>query len=106
MEAYKSKATAALVLGIISVALSFLSSFFYPAIAGLACGIIALVLGIQIKKAGQTEGFEVSGNAKAGYVLGIIGVILNAIMFVMCVVVLGAAGIFASQLGNYSNFIG
>jgi hypothetical protein len=101
MEAYKGKATAALVLGIISVALAW---FGYSAIAGLACGIIALILGIQIKKAAQAEGFEVSGNAKAGYVLGIIGVILNAIMFVTCVLVLGTLGAAANQLSNFSNF--
>ncbi len=103
MEAYKGKATAALVLGIISVALAW---FGYSAIAGLACGIIALVLSIQIRKAAQAEGFEVNGNAKAGYVLGIIGVILNAITFVTCVLILGTFGAIAGQLGNYSNFIG
>lgn len=98
MEAYKGKATAALVLGIISVALAW---FGYSAIAGLICGIIALVLGIQLRKAAQTEGFELNGNAKAGFVLGIIGVALNSIMFVTCVLIVGAFGAAASQLGSY-----
>lgn len=97
MEAYKGKATAALVLGIISVALAW---FGYSAIVGLVCGIIALVLGIQIRKAGQAEGFELTGNAKAGFVLGIIGVILNAVMFVACVLIIGAFGAAAGALGN------
>ena len=99
MEAYKGKATAALVLGIISVALAW---FGYSAIAGLVCGIIALVLGIQIRKAGQAEGFEISGNAKAGFVLGIIGVILNAVMFVACVLIIGAFGAAAGALSNFA----
>ncbi|MCE5235423.1 MAG: hypothetical protein ABFC62_12920 [Clostridiaceae bacterium] len=86
MEAYKGKSTAALVLGIVSVALAW---FGYSALVGLACGIIALVLGIQIRKAGQAEGFEPNGNAKAGYILGIIGLIINAVMFVTCALVMG-----------------
>lgn len=98
MEAYKGKATAALVLGIISVALAW---FGYSAIAGLICGIIALVLGVQLRKAAQAEGFELNGNAKAGFVLGIIGTILNAVMFVTCVLVLGAISAAAGDLSQY-----
>ncbi|HMM32569.1 MAG TPA: DUF4190 domain-containing protein [Clostridia bacterium] len=103
MEAYKGKATAALVLGIISVGLAW---FGYSAIVGLVCGIVALVLGIQLRKAAQAEGFELNGNAKAGFVLGIIGTILNAVMFVTCVLVLGALGAAAGGLSQYYNYMG
>lgn len=100
MDAYKGKATAALVLGIIGVALAW---FGYAALGGLVCSIIALVLAIQIKKAGQAQSFEVTGAVKAAFVLGIIGVILNALMFVICVVVAGIVGAAVGAAGSSFN---
>lgn len=94
MEAYKSKATASMVLGIISCALAW---FGYLSIGGLICGIIALVYGVQIRKAGEAEGFQVSDQAKAGFIMGIIGVILNGIFFIACVACAGIVGAAASS---------
>ncbi len=92
MQTYNGKATASMVLGIISVALALFATYIYPAVAGLICGIIGLVLAIQIRKAGQTEGFELSGTAKAGFVLNVISVALNALMFLACVACVGLVG--------------
>lgn len=83
----KSKATASLVCGIISVVFAWLS---YLTVVGLILGIVAIVLAVQAKK----EGFE-GGLQKAGLVLGIIGVVLCSITFVactLCVICVGAAG--------------
>lgn len=83
----KSKATASLVCGIISVVFAW---FGYSAIVGLILGIVAIVLAVQAKK----EGFE-GGLQKAGLVLGIIGAVLCGVMFVactLCVICVGAAG--------------
>ena len=62
MEQKNGKATAALVLGIIS-----LIGICIP-IAGIICGIIAIVLAVLAKKEGSTDGKQ-----KAGMILGIIG---------------------------------
>ncbi len=89
MEQYKGKATASLVLGIVAVVLGWFGFF---AIAGLVCGIIGLVMSIGVRKAAQAEGFELSGSAKAGFVLSIIGVILCGVLFIACVACAGAIG--------------
>ena len=65
MEQKNGKATAALVLGIIS-----LIGICIP-IAGIICGIIAIVLAVLAKKEGSTDGKQ-----KAGMILGIIGLSL------------------------------
>jgi len=72
----KGQAIASLVLGIVSVVLSFCG---WLAILGLVCGIVALVCASMSKKAGFTGGIRT-----AGFVLGIIGVVLCAI-FTACV---------------------
>ena len=87
-----NKATISMVLGIISVVLAW---FGYGAIAGVATGIVAIVLAIQCKK----EGFE-SGQRTAGFVLGIIGTILSGVLFVACVACVAcAAGL--SSMSSY-----
>lgn len=82
IDVYKSKATASMVLGIVSVSLLALSRGL--ALPALVCAIVGLVLAIQIRKAAKLEGFELTSNAKAGYVLGIIGLVLNALVLVAC----------------------
>lgn len=77
MEKYTlPNSTAALVLGILSV----VTCCCYGVI-GLPLGIVALVLGNKAMKTynEQPENYKGEGNAKAGKVLGIIGIVLNLI---------------------------
>ncbi len=92
----KGKATAALVLGIVAL----IGAFLMP-IIGLICGIIALVMAGKAKK----EGY-VGGAATAGKILGVIGIILSVVFFVLAVVV--GVAIFSSpevqqELSNVLN---
>ena len=75
-------AIASLVLGILSIILSFLG---YATIAGLVLGIVGVVLGAKARKEAQT------GLATAGFVCSIIGVILCAIGLVCVLACAGAA---------------
>jgi hypothetical protein len=86
MEPYNNKATASLVLGIISLVCIW---FGYSALVGIACAIVGLVFAIQIRKASQEEGFTPSSMATAGLVLCIIGLSLCAIVFITCVTCVG-----------------
>ncbi|MGV8905157.1 MAG: hypothetical protein ACOH15_01015 [Acetobacterium sp.] len=82
MEQYNGKATASLVLGIISLVCVW---FGYFTLIGIACGIVGLIFGIQIRKAAQLEGFALSATANAGFILSIIGLSLCALAFIACV---------------------
>ena len=82
MEQKNGKATAALVLGIIS-----LIGICIP-IAGIICGIIAIVLAVLAKKEGSTDGKQ-----KAGMILGIIGIVISIIMWNVNAVILAGSGI-------------
>ena len=77
----KGLGIAGLVLGIVSIVLGFLGTFF--SIAALPMAIVGLVLSVnggkQLKAAGQPAGV-----ATAGLVLGIIAVVLTGIMFFTC----------------------
>ena len=66
MEQKNGKATAALVLGIISLIGICIT------IAGIICGIIAIILAVMAKKEGSTDGKQ-----KAGMILGIIGIVIQ-----------------------------
>lgn len=81
--ANNNKATASLVLGIISLVCIF---FGYSTIVGIITGVIGLVLGIQAKK--ETP----SGMATAGIVLSVIGLVLCALGFLACVACIGVFG--------------
>ncbi len=87
MDNYNNKAIASLVLGIVSLVSV---CFIYISLIGIACGVIGLIFGIQIRKAGQLEGFKPSGVATAGFVLSIIGLGLSALEFT-CVTCVGLA---------------
>ena len=93
-------ATASLVLGIISIPTCVICYFSFG-IVGLTCGIIAIVLGSKASKVYQENPsiYNVSSynNAKAGRICGIIGVILNAILFLILIIYLIAAGTMISS---------
>ncbi len=90
MEQKNGKATAALVLGIVS-----LIGICVP-IAGIICGIIAIVLASMAKKEGA-----VNGKQKAGLILGIIGIVISIVMWIVNAVILAGSGIL-DQLTNLS----
>lgn len=81
------KATASLVLGIISL-IVLIIGFAFPGashLVGVALSIIGLVLGIQAKKEDPEN-----GQAKAGVVINIVGLILNALVFISCALCVGS----------------
>lgn len=80
-------ATASMICGIISLVFIF---FNYSTIVGMILAIIAIVLSVNAKKSGYTGGMQ-----KAGLILGIISVALNALMFISCVI---CAGLFVGML--------
>ena len=80
----KGAATASMVLGIISVVLWF---FGYSAIVSVILGVVGLILAGNAKKAGFMGGIRT-----AGFVLSLIGLIGGALVFIACVVVVGAIG--------------
>ncbi|MBC3803603.1 hypothetical protein GH808_04045 [Acetobacterium fimetarium] len=92
MEQYNNKATASLVLGIISLVCIW---FGYSALIGIVCAIVGLVFAVQIRKASQEEGFTPSAMATAGLVLCIIGLALCAVGFVVCVTCVGCVSMAA-----------
>lgn len=81
-------AVASLVLGIVSVVISFFGLFWI----GLITSIIGLVLGIKARKTAP------SGMATAGFVLSIIGLVLSGIMLVACV---GCVGVLSNLEVQY-----
>lgn len=89
----KSKAIAALVLGIVAIVLPI------PVI-DLVCGILAIVLAVRAKREGFTGGLQV-----AGFVLGIVGTIYSAVftLAVTCTVcaAIGTAGMFYEEIVWY-----
>ena len=52
------------------------------------CGIIAIVLAVMAKKEGSTDGKQ-----KAGMILGIIGIVISIIMWIVNAVILAGSGI-------------
>ncbi|MGI6175229.1 MAG: hypothetical protein ACOYJC_03510 [Christensenellales bacterium] len=82
MDPFKGKATASMVLGIISCSLWI---FGYGAIAAIVCGIIGLVLAIQVRKGYEAAQMKPTGIATAGLVLSLIGTALSAIIFISCI---------------------
>lgn len=87
-------ATASLILGILSI-----PTCFCYGLLGLILGIIAVVLGKKAKKvyAENPEMYTGIGNAKAGYITGIIGIVLGVLYIVMVVVAISMFGWAALQ---------
>lgn len=83
MEQKNGAATAATVLGIVSLILAILGGIMFGVIgAGIALvlGIVAVVLGINAKKA--TGGVK----GQAGFVCGLLGIVFAAIFAVGCAI--------------------
>jgi hypothetical protein len=78
--------TAAFVLGIVSIVLSWT---FY---IGLPCGIVGLVLSIKQKAIGQTK----LGNT--GFILSIIGTVLSTLSLLFILFILGSALFLAGSI--------
>ncbi len=76
-----NKATASLVLGIVSLVFIFFNMY---AFVGIILAIIGLVLGIQVQKESPEN-----GTAKAGVILCIIGLALCALSFIACALCVG-----------------
>ena len=81
----KGKATASLVLGIVSLVTACLG---WGALIGIGTAIAGLVLGTQAKK--ELPAGYPNGSAKAGVICSIIGLVLSGIVFVSCVICAGA----------------
>jgi hypothetical protein len=94
----KGKATASLVLGIISVVCWF---FGYSAIISVILGVIGLILAGKARK----EGFE-GGTRTAGFILSLIGLIGGAFVFIACVACASALATSAGQEALASALIG
>lgn len=96
----KGLATASVVCGILSLVFLIMqfSLWFliFPAIIGLILGIVAIVTGISAKKKGV-----IGGMATAGLVMGIIGMALNIIVFLGCLICFGVAYAAATAGYNY-----
>jgi hypothetical protein len=70
---------AALVLGIIAIILAF-----FGGVGGIILGIAAVVLGVLGRRAAERDGLP-QGSATAGMVTGIIGIVMGAAIFAVCV---------------------
>lgn len=74
----KGKQIASMVCGILSVCWGCAGISIWGGVIGIALGIVAFVLSSGLKKAGGYNGM-----AKAGFICGLIGVILSAIMLIV-----------------------
>lgn len=88
------KATASLVLGIISLVFIFFGIY---AFIGFILAVIGLILGIQVKKTDPGN-----GHAKAGVILCIIGLALTALTFIACTICVAFLAELGSELGGYA----
>lgn len=88
MNQSNGKATAALVLGIVS-----LLGICVP-ILGIILGIIAIVMAGMAKKEGYTEGKQ-----KAGLILGIIGIVVSIVMWIVNIFILTSGGLMDAIAG-------
>ena len=86
--------TASLVLGILSI-----PTCFCYGLVGLILGIVAIVLGKKAKKlyAENPDAYTGIGNAKAGYVTGLIGTILGGIYLIIIIFFIATVGWAAMQ---------
>lgn len=80
-------ATAALVLGIISVAISVLGGFASLGWIGSICGILAIIFGVLGQKGPEAD----AKKAKIGMILGIIALAWGIVVTIACLACIGAA---------------
>ena len=91
-------ATAALVLGILSICL------FWAMGIGVILGVLATIFGVLgRKKAHSLPGEYASGRAMAGLVTGIIGAVISALFFMLVVVAANDAANEFERIGNEIN---
>ncbi|HHU04911.1 MAG TPA: hypothetical protein GXZ65_00330 [Clostridiales bacterium] len=84
----KGKATASLVLGIISLVICWLGM---GALAAIITGIFGIVLSVQANKEMAAAGvYDNKAMATIGLVLSIIGLVIGGVVFVACGLVVGA----------------
>lgn len=93
------KATASLVLGIISLVF-FWASFF--AVISVVCAIIGIVLGNSARKELAPE--QGQGRATAGLVCSIIGLVLSVLMLIVFIMILATAFSYLPNFGEFSGF--
>lgn len=90
-QSYSGKSVAAMVLGIVSIVFSACL------VISLPCAIIALSFGKSEEK------IQPNGMAKAGFVMGMVGLILTVIALIFIIAVFGFAFAFADDLLWYSD---
>ena len=91
-------ATAALVLGILSICL------FWAMGIGVILGVLATIFGVLGRKKARTlPGEYASGRAMAGLVTGIIGAVISALFFMLVVVAANDAANEFERIGNEIN---
>lgn len=95
-EKKNGAATAALVLGIVSIAL-----FFIPYLA-IPCGIVAIILGVVAKNKIKADPdlANSSGAATGGLITGIIGTIIGIILIVIALMFVSTV---ASNMDNWED---
>jgi len=81
-------AVAALVLGIIGTVLALIPGVGWY--AGIALGLIAIILGVLGRKAAAAEN-RPTGSATAGMVLGVVALVLSIAMWVLCSIMVSKA---------------
>jgi hypothetical protein len=85
------KAVASMVLGIVAL-VSLFCAWLVLALPSLIMGIIAIVLAQMAKKEiAERPGLEGEGQAKAGFIMGIIATAISAITFLILVIALAAS---------------
>lgn len=91
-------AVAALVLGIISIAL------FWTGWIAVICGVLAIIFGVVAlnKVKADPDLAHTKGKAKGGLIMGIIGAVLGAVIFVLAII---AARKIAQEFENGLNDI-
>lgn len=95
----KKESTTAMVLGIIGAVLSFWAwSVLFSLIPGFVCSLLGIIYGVKGKRLSRAATGNVFGQATAGLVLGIIGVVLSAIMVFLFVFVIILLIAFAAPL--------
>lgn len=88
----KGKQIASMVCGILSVCWGCAGISIWGGVIGIALGIVAFVLSSGLKKAGGYNGM-----AKAGFICGLIGVILSAIMLIVGIACLACGSWIVNQ---------
>lgn len=88
------KATAAMVLGICSLATLVFCAWIITGFPSLILGILAIVFGVQGKnEIDANPGLEGRGQAQAGFVMGLITVGLSILFVVVVLLAVGGAAI-------------